>query len=219
MPFIDIHTHNRTWQNGVTKVINVFPWENLTSDEKSSTFFTAGIHPWYINNVDVKAGLHRIELWLKSGVINGVGEAGLDSLKGPEQTVQKTVFEEHIRLSEKYFCPLTLHCVRKYNDILLIRKKLNAKQPWIMHGFNSSLQMMELMVDAGIHISLGADLLKNNKKIVEVCRNVPSESLFFETDDSGITIEELYRTAANIRGITIEEIEEVVNNNFMKIYK
>ena len=218
MNFIDIHTHNRTWQNGVTKVINIFPWESIPSELEDMALFTAGIHPWYINKIDVKAGLHQIELWLKSGTIKGVGEAGLDGLKNPEQTIQETVFEEHIRLSERYCYPLTLHCVKKYNEILSFRKKSKAKQPWILHGYNSSQQMMEQMVDAGIYLSLGAGLLKGNKRIIDVCRHIPAESLFLETDDSPVKIEELYHAAANIRGITIEELKKILNSNFNRVY-
>ncbi len=218
MNFIDIHTHNREQQNGVTKVVNVFPWENVDVEKKTLTFFTAGIHPWHIGNIDVKDGLQQIETWLKSGVIKGVGEAGLDSLKGPEQNVQKAVFEEHIRLSEKYCCPLTIHCVRMYNEILSIRKKSQAKQPWILHGFNSSPQMMEQMIEAGIYISLGADLLKESGKITEVCRLTPAESLFLETDDSCSEIDQIYQKVAEIRGLTVEGIKDILDENFRRVF-
>ncbi len=218
MNFIDIHTHNRERQKGVTKVVNIFPWENVYVENNPFTFFTVGIHPWYIGDIDVKDGLQQIETWLKSGVVCGVGEAGLDSIKGPEQKVQEAVFEEHIRLSEKYSCPLTVHCVRKYNEILSFRKNSQAGQPWILHGFNSSPQMMEQMVDAGIYISIGADLLKESEKITEVCRLVPTGSLFLETDDSGYEIDQIYQKAAEIRGLTVEGIKDILDDNFRRVF-
>lgn len=198
-------------------VVNVFPWDSFSIDEQSAGFITTGIHPWYINEVDVKASMQQIEEWLTSGFAKGVGEAGLDALKGPKQSVQEHVFEEHIKMSEKYSCPLTIHCVRKYNEILTLRKRSRAKQTWIVHGFNSSSQMMLRMVEADIHISLGADLLKKNRKLMEVCRDVPSEYLFLETDDSNVAIEDIYQKVAEIRNITVEELKEVVDRNFRKL--
>jgi TatD DNase family protein len=139
-------------------------------------------------------------------------------MKGSEQKVQEDVFEEHIRLSEKYSCPLTIHCVRKYSEILSFRKNSQAKQPWILHGFNSSLQMMEQMVDSGIYISLGVDLLKDSEKIIEVCRLAPTGSLFLETDDSGYEIDQIYQKAAEIRELTVEGIKDILDDNFRRVF-
>ncbi len=217
MNYIDIHTHSKTWLTGVTKVVNLFPWDNVGIDEGDDRIITAGIHPWFIDEVDIEVALQQIETWIRLGVVKGVGETGLDRIKGPKESVQESVFEEHIRMSEKYHCPLTVHCVRRYNETVGIRKRMNAKQPWILHGFNSSLQMMEQMVNVGIHISLGLQLLKNNDKLKEVCRLIPPEYLFLETDDSNIAIEEIYQKVAGIRSITVDELKEITDNNFRSL--
>ncbi len=218
MNYTDIHTHNKIWQAGVTKVINVFPCDDVVIDEKDTGIFTAGVHPWNIDDVDVRANLHQIETCLKLGIIKGVGEAGLDGSIETEQIVQENIFKEQIRISENYKCPLIVHCVKRYSEILTLRKKTGAKQPWILHGFNSSVQMMIQMVESGVYISLGSGLLKGSDKIVEVCRQVPSNYLFLETDDSEFLIEEIYEKAAEIREQTVEELKEIVYKNYKEVF-
>jgi len=157
-------------------------------------------------------------MWLEKGKLFGVGEAGLDAVRGAKPEVQKDVFVKHINLSEEYERPLVIHCVKAYNEILSLRKSSRASQPWILHGFNNSFQMMKQMTDAGIFISLGADLLKS-KKLQQVCREVPAGMLFFENDVSGTDIKTTYRKAAVVRDMSIEELKDLVYEDFIKIKK
>ncbi len=216
MPYIDIHTHNAKAQEEVLKVVNIFPWDDVEVNSQEGLFYSAGIHPWYIDEVDVKDSLRNVMEWLDTGKIAALGEAGLDALRGPEISLQEEVFLRHIELSEEFEVPLIIHCVKTYNEILALRKRTKAKQPWILHGFNSSVQMMRQMTEAGIYISLGPALLKN-KRLQDVCREVPEEMLFFETDVSDVHINDIYTKAAEMRGVTEGELKDLVNNNFRKI--
>ncbi len=81
MNYIDIHTHNKIGQNGVTKFINIFPWGNVNIDDNDTDIFTSGIHPWYINEIDVRENLRQIETWLKTGIIKCIGEDKLRKLQ------------------------------------------------------------------------------------------------------------------------------------------
>jgi len=218
MPYVNIHTHEPALQEDTISVVNVFPWDAGEPEPSGNLFFTAGIHPWFIEGVDVDENIKKIVMWLEKGKLFGVGEAGLDAVRGAKPEVQEEVFVKHINLSEEYERPLVIHCVKAYNEILSLRKSCGASQPWLLHGFNSSPQMMKQMTDAGIFISLGAGLLKN-KKLQQVCREVPAGMLFFENDVSGTDIKTIYRKAAVVINVNIEELKDLVYKNFIKIKK
>jgi len=217
MPYIDIHTHNSKPQKDILKVVNVFPWNDVELNIQEGILYSAGIHPWYIDEVDVKESLKKIREWLEAGKIAAIGETGIDALRGSGIQVQKDVFLRQVELSEEFEVSLIIHCVKAYNEILVLRKQTKAKQPWILHGFNSSVQMMREMTEAGIYISLGPALLKS-KKLQDVCREVPDGMLFFETDVSDVQIKDIYTKAAEIRGIKIEELERNIFNNFKRVF-
>ena len=217
MPYIDIHTHNSNPQKDVLKVVNIFPWDNVDLVLQEGILYSAGIHPWYIDEVDVEESLKRIREWLEAGKITAIGETGIDALRGSGIQVQKDVFLRQVDVSEKFEVPLVIHCVKAYNEILVLRKQTKAKQPWILHGFNSSVQMMRQMTEAGIYISLGPALLKS-KKLQDVCCEVPDEILFFETDVTDVHIKDIYTKAAEIRGIKTEELERNIFNNFKRVF-
>ena len=217
MPYIDIHTHNSNPQKDVLKVVNIFPVDDVDLILQEGMLYSAGIHPWYIDEVDVEESLKKIREWLEAGKIAAIGETGIDALRGPEMQIQEKVFLRQVDVSEEFEVPLIIHCVKAYNEILVLRKQTKAKQPWILHGFNSSVQMMRQMTEAGIYISLGPALLKS-KKLQDVCREVPDGMLFFETDVSDVQIKDIYTKAAEIRGIKIEELERNIFNNFKRVF-
>ena len=218
MPFIDIHTHNRDPVKDTIKVISLSPETKTPPATDAGNIFTAGIHPWHIEDTDVQKGFRQLENWLKQGILRGMGETGLDAVKGPSPAIQEEIFIKHILLSEKYKVPLIIHCVKRYNEILTLHKRSEAAQPWILHGFGSSVQMMRQFTRAGIFISLGAGLLRNSRKQQEVCREVPDEYLFLETDVSGISINDIYVKAAQLRNVPVKHLRQVIFNNFKKVF-
>ena len=218
MKFIDIHTHNFSLQENTIKIINVFPLTNPFPAMQNGQIFSSGIHPWFINNYDTKELLQKIEHLLKTEKIKAIGECGLDALKGADSKLQKEIFKQHIFLSEKYKCPLIIHCVKKYNEILFFKKQTKSKTPWIIHGFNSSVQMMQQMVDAGIYLSFGSFLLKNIPKTKQLVAEIPAKYLFLETDESNINIIELYDKTANLKSMDLKDLKKQLYNNFLKIF-
>ena len=216
MPYIDIHTHDAKAQEDVLKVVNIFPWDDFDLVLQEGILYSAGIHPWYIDEVDVEESTKRIREWLEARKIAAIGETGLDTMRGPEMQIQEEVFLRQVDLSEEFEVPLIIHCVKAYNEILSLRKRTKAKQPWILHGFNSSVQMMRQMTEEGVFVSLGASLLKN-KKLQDVCREVPGDMFFLETDESGLDVRDIYKKAAGLRGVPEEELKELVYKSFRKM--
>ena len=218
MPYVNIHTHNLLPEGDVISVVNIFPWEEDVPEATDKMVFSMGLHPWFIEETDVEESLAKIERFLAERKLFGVGEAGLDAVNGPERYVQIEVFKRQIDMSERYGRPLIIHCVKEYNEILALRRSTGAVQPWILHGFGSSSQMMKQLTNVGIFISLGAGLLKS-QKLQQVFSEVPDEMLFFENDVSEIDIKEIYKKAAELKGQSAEILKDIVYGNFKKIVK
>lgn len=71
---------------------------------------------------------------------------------------------------------MIIHCVRRYGRIMALRKELNARQRWIIHGFRGKPELARQLLAAGFDISIGT------KFNPEVPGAVPSGHLFHETD-------------------------------------
>jgi TatD DNase family protein len=67
-------------------------------------------------------------------------------------------------------------------------------------------------------LSFGKELLKENSKIVGILPEIPLNYIFFETDDSDIIIDNIYKSAAAILNIGVEELGEKIEDNFNKIF-
>ena len=125
---------------------------------------------------------------------------------------QETAFRRHVQESEQTGTPLVIHCVRTLEDILRVRKEMQPRQPWIMHGFRGKPQQLQSLLSAGIYISFG---LHYNKESLLLC---PLEMMFLETDDIATPIEPLYREVAQLKGITTEALRQKIWENACQLY-
>lgn len=191
-PFIDIHTH-RQCQGGMTY----------------------GIHPWTLDAIQEK--LQILETLLKENRIVAIGETGIDRAHKDTVPLQLEVFEKHILLSEQYQKPLIIHNVRGTADVLRIHKKRQPKQAWVIHGFNGTAAEANQLTDRGIFLSVGESLFYENRKIHESITSIPLDRLFFETDTSERTIQEIYGKAAELLSLPLDQLKERIFANFEQL--
>lgn len=167
--FADVHSH----RPGHDRVLSV----DITSDAvpaDAQQYFTAGVHPW---NADSDIDWNGLEQLLADPRVVGIGEAGLDTLRGPEIETQQRVFERQISLSEKHRLPLVIHSVRSNHRILQLHKTYHPRQPWIIHGFRGNSTQAQQLMQQGIHLSLGS------RRHPSMANPAPSPLLHYETDD------------------------------------
>lgn len=216
MRFIDIHTHaeNTDSENISIRSFSIIDNNNIPDDK----FFSVGIHPWDSERFNFCHFDTLKRLSNKKNLI-AIGEAGLDKLKGAEFQIQKNIFEGQIDISEKSKKPLIVHCVKYFNELLEIHKEKEPSMPWIIHSFNKDLAMAKELTKRGIYLSLGADLLESTSNPYKYFSELDKEFIFLETDDSTHSIEEIYKQAAELRGIEIEEMAKIIESNFKKCFK
>ena len=166
--FVDIHTH--VDNQAVIRILD----DNF--EEKVLT--TWGVHPWDVDKINLSQISQISQNWTTTGfsslkrtdsadMVWGIGEVGLDKVHKETFEKQVEVFEEMIRLSESYRKPMIVHCVRAYSEIIEMRKKTKATMPWVIHGFNSSVETMRQLLKYDIYISLGEILYRNENQAIK----------------------------------------------------
>ena len=84
--------------------------------------------------------------------------------------------------------------------------------PWIIHGFRGKPLVAYQLLQHDFYLSYGE---KYNE---ESLRITSPERLFLETDEARISIETLYVRAAEIRGISVEELSQIIQANVKKVF-
>jgi TatD DNase family protein len=164
-----------------------------------------------------------------------VSETGLDFDKGaPDLSVQYQAFREQIRLALELRLPVIFHSreipgqPELHNEVL---KVLRQEQGWqvggAMHYFQGDARDAQVCMELGMYISLAKPLLRQ-PGLQEIAASLPMESIVLETDtypqpfkakrESWTEPKDVRQVAvklAELKGITVEEVEEVTTANFV----
>ncbi len=214
--FIDIHTHTVHTDSNLIQIVNL----NLNQPCPEQGFFSYGIHPWEADKADfqMETALQSLEEKVKLPNVVALGEAGLDKMHKETFEQQIELFERQIELSETMQKPMILHDVRSHNEIIALRKKRKAKQPWIVHGFSGTEQDVRQLIGQGIYLSVGESLLHPERKIYKSIKFINLDYLFLETDMAEIGIETVYEAAANLLGMDLSVLQTRIFANFAALW-
>ena len=214
--FTDIHTHTAKSGDDLLQIVNI----DLNQFCPEQGYFSYGIHPWALDSADfqMETALQRLEERLKNPNVLALGEAGLDKMHKVSFEQQIELFERQIKLSETLQKPMILHDVRSHNEIITLRKKHQAQQPWILHGFSGTEQDVKQLIGQGIYLSVGESLLHPERKIYKSFKFIDLDYLFLETDMAEICIETVYETAAKLLEKDIAALRAQIFRNFAKLF-
>jgi len=214
--FIDIHTHTEESGENLLQIINL----NLETFCPEQGYYSYGIHPWALYKADfqVEKAFTILGERLQSPNVLALGEAGLDKMHKESFEKQIIVFEQQIKLSEALQKPMILHDVKSHNEILALRKKHKAKQPWILHGFNGTKQDIQQLTGQGLYLSIGESLLHSERKIYNSFKFIDLDFLFLETDMLEVRIETIYEQAAKLLDIDVAVLQRRLFANFARLF-
>jgi len=217
IPFIDLHTHSDRPETDTITVRNIFPGEGFAAFS-GRNFYSVGLHPWHLKSEQENNDLlNMVEEALEFDHVCFVGESGLDKVVLSDFEEQKRVFRAQAFMAEEYKKPLIIHCVKAHNEILEFHRELHPEMPWIMHGYNGSIQFTEQLGARGFLFSFGENLFKENSKGLQSFKNLPLEKVFFETDEYYGEVEDMYKKGAELKGVSIETMTEAIWNNFSRV--
>lgn len=204
--YINIHTHFDTGRQ--IEVVS------RTFNNASSPYYSFGIHPWEIDKWE--ENIDQLSQFIALDNCLAVGEIGLDKLKGPEINKQIAVFKRQIHFSEEFHLPVILHCVKAWNELKVLKRELNPKQPWIFHGFTKSTLTEEVLKE-GIYISIGIAIL-TSPTLQSALKNIPLDRLFLETDDADCSIEDIYAKVSELKNIPLSQLQNQLVENFKNVF-
>ena len=217
VPFIDIHTHPNRIESETIIVRNIYPGDSF-SEFSGRNFYSIGLHPWHLKSADENNEmLQKTEDALEFDHVCFVGECGLDKKVAVDFEEQIRIFKAQVFIAEKFKRPVIIHCVKAYNDIFELHKKLHPEMPWIMHGYNGNVQITQQLAQHGILFSFGKSLLNEKSKSIESLKYLPMEKIFFETDEYKGDVAQIYERAAILKNVSLDILKTEVWNNFHRI--
>lgn len=217
IPYIDIHTHLFHNEAETITVQNIYPGDGFAAFT-GQNFYSVGLHPWQITSeAENNEALQLVEDALEFDHVIFVGETGLDRLVNTDFKEQQRVFEAQAYMAEEYQYPLIIHCVKAFNEIIELRKKMNPAMPWIMHGYNGNLEITKQLADIGCLFSFGKSLFNKQSKGIESFKYLPLNLVFFETDESDRAVADIYKQGAKLKAISEEELKSAIWLNFNQI--
>ena len=206
MKFINIHAHSKTANSAV--LLNAH--ENFLALDLNA-FYSIGLHPWYIKVSDASQELELLKFSATKPNVLAIGECGLDRVCDTDFELQMHYFIKQIELANEVEKPLVIHCVRAFDEVLQLLKQHHVSVPVIFHGFNKNEKVASQILNAGYLLSFGQKLMFEST--ASVFKSTPLDRLFLETDDGCVAIEEVYKMAAEIKGIAIEQLQEQIQKN------
>ena len=186
--YIDIHTHHPTLRHIEPQGV--------------------GRHPWY-----AMQGVPSINEFEQAPLI---GEIGLDYHYAVDPALQERVFREQLSIAQSLGRVVVLHCVKAFEPMMKILSEYQLRAA-IFHGFIGSVEQANRAIKSGYYLSFGPRSLRSTKSI-KALMATPLNRLFAESDESGERIEDIYSAIATIKGISVEELQNAIENNHNKIF-
>jgi TatD DNase family protein len=215
--FVNLHTHSFTIANQVISVYNLPVPDALILNDYPERLYSIGIHPWYA--VNSKVQIAEIEKAVIKHNVIAIGECGLDKLKGPDLSEQILVFEQQILIAEKVNKPVIIHCVKAFNELIQIKKRIKPTVPLIIHGFRNNATIAKQLHNEGFLLSFCPQSLANSSLVNELPAMLSNNVFFLETDDiESEVIIELYSKVAELLGVSLNSLQEGILSNFKKVF-
>ncbi|KKB57597.1 TatD family hydrolase [Parabacteroides gordonii] len=209
MIYYDIHTHQPSVHPEDIAIVNTIIREECDLSMPAQ-WCSAGIHPWYIYNVDKQ--ISCLESVASSSAIVAIGEAGLDKLVKTPLDIQKNVFLRQAVLAEKLKKPLIIHCVKAWGELIAVRKIVKPHIPWIIHGFRGNGELAQQLILQGFYLSFGEHFQ------ISSLRRAWPERLLIETDESSCSIQDIYQRLASGLQISVNELGNQVNQTVGRLF-
>ena len=213
--FLDIHTHQTAVKPGVISIESLSLTNDIFLAMPKKKPISIGLHPWFASIEKLELQMKYLSVLARQDNVKLIGECGLDSLKGEKIENQILILENQIVLAEALNKPLILHCVKSFSELINLKEKLKVKVPMVIHGFNKNEELGKQLLKNGFLLSFGAAVLKENTGAAKLIKDL--DYFFLETDDSQITIQEIYHAVAEIKNCTVDELKALIFANWEKL--
>ena len=224
---------------GIALVMNpgcsLFSSRNVDKLTKEYDFLygAVGSHPDVADEVN-EAVLEEYRMICKQNPrIKAIGEIGLDyHYEDIPREIQQKAFRMQMELARELNLPVIVHERDAHEDGMKIVEEFPDVKG-VFHCYSGSYEMAKWLVARGWYIGFtGVLTFKNARKAVEVASQIPLDRIVLETDCPYMAPEpfrgkrndpgKIYRMAerlAEIRGLSVEEIQRITTENGKKLYR
>lgn len=246
--FVDTHCHiydeyyddiekvlKKIKDNNIGKIINngCDAKSNIEVLKKVSSYDfmygALGIHPESVLDYK-KEDIDFIEQHLNDEKIVAIGEIGLDYHYGKEnKEAQIILFEEQLKLAEKYNKPVIIHSRDATLDTIEMIKKYKVRG--VIHSFSGSLETANIYLKLGFLLGVNGVITFKNCNLKDVIKEIPVEKLVLETDSPYLTpvpfrgerndsshINEIAEFVASLKGVSMEHLANITNENIHQVF-
>jgi TatD DNase family protein len=195
--------------------------------------FAAGLWPGRESLKDPEAALAALAADLASPRCSALGECGLDyhHMEAPARD-QIALFEAQAAMAASARLPLLVHSRDAFPDTLAVAGGAVGKIPVVIHCFGYGAREAEAFLERGCYLSFAGNLTyKKSEGLREALAAAPLEKILFETDSpymnpmprrgepsTSLDLERTMAAAAEIRGITLEELAAAAQANALRIF-
>jgi Mg-dependent DNase len=211
--YIDIHVHGGKPTPGIFILENLMAHEEKLPADNPGVAYTFGIHPWFLNEDNHDKYILSVDEIVRLPSIIAVGEAGFDRLRGPSAGLQRQTFEEQVMISEEIKKPVIIHCVRGWDELLSVQKRLRPKMPWLVHGFRGNPELAGQLLSKGMYLSFWFEFVLRPESAA-LLRALPLERIFLETDGADVDIKHIYDKVAADLGMSVDELKAIILKNY-----
>ncbi len=206
----------------IIKMAERYPW----------LYASVGSHPDSADEVN-ESVIEEYRCLCSHEKVKAIGEIGLDYYyEDIPREIQKNAFRMQMALAQELDMPVIIHEREAHDDGMRIVKEF-PKVKGVFHCYSGSAEMARQLVNMGWYIGFtGVLTFKNARKAVETAASIPLERIVLETDcpfmapepyrgkrnDPGY-LPKMAEKLAEIRGISLEEVERITTENAKRLYR
>ncbi len=224
----------------ICTTLEEFPQVHALATQYDNFWATVGVHP---DNEDViEPGLDDLLQRGRLPRVVGIGETGLDYFRLNGRSIadmqwQRDRYMVHIRAARALDLPLVIHTRSASHDTLAILRDegkggQGADARGVFHCFTETMDVARAALDLGFYISFsGIVTFKNAQDLRDVAAFVPMDRMLIETDSPYLApmphrgktnnpsfVPHVAHKLAEIRNCTAQEIGQVTNANFDRLF-
>ena len=156
-----------------------------------------------------------------------IGEIGMDFKWHEDKKLQEKIFREQLKLAEELKLPAIIHSREAEAEVVEILKDYNCKK--IMHCFMGNFKLVKKAEELGCYFSIPTNIVRS-EHFQKMVRMLPKDKILTETDSPYLSpfkgkknesafIVESIKIISKIWGLTKEETEKQIEDNFERLFK
>jgi TatD DNase family protein len=184
-----------------------------------------GVHPWSLEEITRQEIDDVVALIERRDDVKGIGEVGLDGRRRNREK-QVEIFKIFCKLSAEYDLPMNIHARDAWREVLEVLRRMDVESA-IIHWYNGPLEMLEEIRESGYMITINP-AARIQPKHREVIEEAPIDMILTESDGPyeyrGLSLRpdmvaDLIKLIAEVKGMTVEDVEEAIEFNFRRLFR